>query len=109
MRCEHNQNTLQDVDIAEFLEARLDEEEEQLRRADTDPSASPLVLPMLAECAQKRAILDSWKLSAAAEGISDTADAQGEQAIARRSMLRILAAGYEMHPDFDPEWGASLD
>lgn len=98
------------MDITEFLEARIGEEEAQLRHADTDdPAGSPLIGPMLAECAQKRAILDYWKRAAAAEGISDTADAQGEQAIARRSMLRILAAGYENHPDFDPEWAASLD
>lgn len=97
------------MDIAEFLEARIDEEEEQLRHADQDPAASPLVAPMLAECAQKRTILDYWKESAVAEGISDAANAQSEQAIARRSMLRILAAGYETHPDFDPKWGAYLD
>lgn len=97
------------MDLAEFLEARIDEEEQRLRHAESDSSVSPLVAPMLAECAQKRAILDYWKRSAAAEGISDPADAQGEHAIARLSMLRILAAGYKTHPDFDPEWGASLD
>jgi hypothetical protein len=60
---------------------------------------------MLAECAQKRAILAEWK-RAAQEGITDIADAQGELAFARRSMLNILASGYAGHPDFDPAWGA---
>lgn len=61
---------------------------------------------MRAECAQKREILARWKR--AAEGVSDSPDAEGELAMARRAMLNILAAGYEDHPDFDPEWAATL-
>ena len=61
---------------------------------------------MRAECAQKREILARYKR--AASGTVDSADAQSELAMARRAMLNILAAGYEDHPDFDPEWAATL-
>ena len=59
---------------------------------------------MLAECAQKRAILDGWKRAAAEEGITRPAEARGNVAMARRSMLTILAAGYRSHPDFSRDW-----
>lgn len=90
------------MDIVTFLEARIAEEESNLLHAD--PSESQLLGPMLAECAQKRAILDDWKFAAAAEGIVDPADVQGPLAMARRSMLAILAAGYQSHPDYSSEW-----
>ncbi|MGO4121991.1 DUF6221 family protein [Arthrobacter sp. YAF16] len=91
----------------EFLEARIDEEEAELRHAPVpDHSASPpLAAPMRAECAQKREILARWKRASA--DLFDSTDAQGELAMARRAMLNILAAGYEDHPDFDPEWAAT--
>jgi hypothetical protein len=100
-------DTIRPVDIVDFLESRISEEEAELRHVSTDdPStSSTLASDMLAECAQKRAILAEWK-RAAQEGITDTADAQGELAFARRSMLNILASGYAGHPDFDPAWGA---
>jgi hypothetical protein len=60
---------------------------------------------MRAECAQKREILARWKRASA--DLFDSTDAQGELAMARRAMLNILAAGYEDHPDFDPEWAAT--
>ncbi len=59
---------------------------------------------MRAECAQKREILARWQRAVAAS--LDSAQARDELAMARRSMLNILAAGYEDHPDFDPEWAA---
>jgi Family of unknown function (DUF6221) len=90
------------VDIVVFLEARIAEEEASLVHAG--PSESRLVRSMLAECAQKRNILDDWKRAAANEGISCPADAQGNVAKVRRSMLMILAAGYRSHPDFSDEW-----
>ena len=96
------------MDIVEFLEARIDEEEAELRHANIteQPAAPPLAAPMRAECAQKREILARFKRAAA--GTVDRADAQGELAMARRAMLNILAAGYEDHPDFDREWAATL-
>jgi hypothetical protein len=96
------------VDIVEFLEARVSEDEAELRHASADdPStSSDLASGLLAECAQKRAIIADWK-RAVSEGPED--NPEGELAVARRSMLSILAAGYVNHPDFDPEWGAPLD
>lgn len=90
------------VDIVSFLKARISEEEANLLHAD--PSDSQLAGPMLAECAQKRAILDDWKCAAAAEGIEDPADARHPLTVARRSMLVILAAGYKNHPDYCGHW-----
>jgi hypothetical protein len=90
------------VDIVGFLEARIAEEEARLLYADR--SDSQLVGPLLAECAQKRAILNDWRGAAAAEGITDPADAQGPLAVARRAMLAIVAAGYKNHPDYSGAW-----
>jgi hypothetical protein len=96
------------VDIVEFLEARIREEEAQLRHAENnDPSCPPSLTALgLAGCRQVRVILASWQ-RAADEG-TETAGAQDSPAIARRSMLNILAANYASHPDFDPEWGAGF-
>jgi hypothetical protein len=94
------------MDIVEFLEARIDEEEAELRHVDFDApsSASSLASKLLAECAQKRAILANWKRTVPGRGISDTAVTQADLALAHRSMLGILAAGYRAHPDFNPDW-----
>lgn len=99
------------MDIVEFLEARIAEEEAPLRHAEVDATGtSPgLADSMLAECAEKRTVLARWKLAEKAESGSDTTDAQGELVMARRSMLNILAAGYADHPDFDPDWATALD
>lgn len=111
MRPARLHGTIRDVDIVEFLEARIDEEEAELRHVDIEELQAPASLgsKLLAECVQKRDILADWKRAAAAEGINDPADAQGTVAMARRSMLGILAAGYVGHPDFDPEWGTAVD
>lgn len=86
------------MDIVVFLEARVAEEEATLHYAE--PVGSPLVGSLREECAQKRAILEDWKCAAAAEGIADPGEAKSPFAVARRSMLRILAAGYKHHPDY---------
>lgn len=63
---------------------------------------------MLDECAQKRAIIASWKEAADAEGISDPGEAEGAVAVARRAMLAILAGSHREHPDYDPGWSPEL-
>jgi hypothetical protein len=92
----------------EFLEARISEDEAQLAWAQNNDQSFPpsSTAPRLAECRQKRAILADWKR--AADERTETAGAQDSPAIARRSMLNILAANYASHPDFDPEWGAGF-
>jgi hypothetical protein len=89
------------MNIVQFLEARIAEQE-----ADILGGGVPLSLTkaLLAECAEKRAILAAWKAAAEAEGITDPAQAEGTITVARRSMLNILAAGYKHHPDYREEW-----
>lgn len=82
------------MNIVVFLEARIAEEEARLLGARD--SGSRLAQSMVAECAQKRAILEEWKRYAA-DGAPDPL------AIARRSMLAVLAANYKNHPDYSPE------
>ena len=105
--------------IVEFLEARITEEEAAIRegtlaldpsevathRIDDKASLSEL---MMEECAQKRAIVASWKDAAHAEGIEDPAEAEGTVAIARRAVLTILAGAHRGHPDYDPGWSPDL-
>lgn len=91
------------VDIVVFLEARIAEEESSLEHTSLDDSPT-LTRHVLAESAQKRAILADWTRAAAAEGISNPADARGPLTQARRSMLLILAAAYRGHPDHSAAW-----
>ena len=105
------------TNLVEFLEARIGEQESAIRvgtfttgTAD-DPGRNDkasLGQLMLDECAQKRAIIASWKEAADAEGISDLSEAQGTIAIARRSMLTILAGSHREHPDYDRAWSPAL-
>jgi hypothetical protein len=103
--------------LVEFLEARIAEQESAIREGtfalgtgdvpgrDNKVSLGQL---MLEECAQKRAIIASWKEAAGAEGISDLSQAEGTIAIARRSMLTILAGSHQEHVDYDPAWSPAL-
>lgn len=105
------------MDIVEFLEARIAEQESAIREGsfvlglhevpDGDAETS-LGQRMLDECAQKRAIIASWKEAADAEGITEPGEAEGTVAIARRSMLTILAGSHREHPDYDPAWSPDL-
>ena len=108
-----------DMDIVEFLEARIAEQESAIREgsfvlgtSDGDGNGgednSSLGQRMREECAQKRAILASWKEAAEAEGINDPDEAKGTVAIARRAMLTILAGCHREHPDYDPGWSPDL-
>jgi hypothetical protein len=107
------------MNIVEFLEARIAEEEAAIRDGmfvvgtSNPPEAgrdgkSSLGERMQEECAQKRAIIASWKQAADDEGIEDPADAEGTVAISRRAMLTILAGSYREHPDYDPGWSPDL-
>lgn len=105
------------MNIVEFLEARIAEQEESIQCGNstpgqnlhtlaTDEMAVPLSLTeaLFVECAQKRAILADWKAAAAEEGITARTETAGTIAIAHRSMLNILAAGYKNHPDSQNLW-----
>jgi hypothetical protein len=111
------------MNIVKFLEARIAEREAGIQgrhsveghdfetAASDDMAASDgMAVPpsltdaLLAECAMKRRILADWKLAAEEDGISDPADAEEPVALARRSMLIVLAAGYKDHPDYDNDW-----
>ena len=107
------------MDIVEFLEARIAEQESALREGSFRPGGwfSPesenldeasLCALMLEECARKRAIIASWKEAADAEGISDPGEAEGTVAVARRAMLTILAGSHRDHPDYDAGWSPEL-
>ncbi|MDN4644475.1 DUF6221 family protein [Arthrobacter sp. PsM3] len=102
--------------LVEFLEARIGEQESAIRvgtfaSGTDDPGRNDkasLSQLMLDECAQKRAIIASWKEAADAEGITDLSEAEGTVAVARRSMLTILAGSHREHPDYDPAWSPDL-
>ncbi|MFM9429898.1 DUF6221 family protein [Arthrobacter sp. MP_2.3] len=107
------------MDIVEFLEARIAEQETALREGSFRPGGSvgpenenmdqsSLRALMLEECARKRAIIASWKEAADAEGISDPGEAEGTVAVARRAMLTILAGSHRDHPDYDAGWSPEL-
>lgn len=82
------------MELVEFLEARITERERAVLITSAPPS---LIKALLAECAQERQILAAWKQAAEAEGITDPEQALGTMAVACRSMLSILAAGYRDH------------
>ncbi|BCW68370.1 hypothetical protein NicSoilB4_31330 [Arthrobacter sp. NicSoilB4] len=107
------------MNIVEFLEARIAEEEAAIRDGmfvvgtsdlpvDGTDGKGSLGERMQEECAQKRAIIASWKEAAGDEGIEDPREAQGTVAIARRAMLTILAGSYREHPDYDDGWSPDL-
>lgn len=84
------------MNLVEFLEARISEQEEHLqgRGFTQEPSAEEasedIAIPatlneaLLSECAQKRGILAAWRVAAEAEGIIDPAEAEGTVTLARR-------------------------
>ncbi len=105
------------MNIVEFLEARIAEQEAGIQgrplvagpaaeAAAGDDMALPLSLTdaLLAECAMKRQIVADWKAAAEKDSITDPADAEEPVALARYSMLIVLAAAYKEHPDYNDEW-----
>lgn len=106
---------MNDMDIVQFLEDRTSEQEAALRAgaftfgsstnpADGSEDNATVQERMLEECAQQRALIASWKESAAAEGITDPDEATDTIAIARRTMLVLLAGAHRDHPDYNPDW-----
>jgi hypothetical protein len=108
------------MDIVKFLEARIAEQEAGIHKGTFTHSTGgacvhdgssneSLTDLMLQECAQARAVLTAWQEAADAEGITDTADAEGTVAVARRAMLHILAGGFKDHPDYQEHWQAPIE
>ena len=68
------------------------------------PQLYPSPARVLAECEAKRRMVDER------EGCANAKDDQGRPASmllkSHAGWLRILAAVYADHPDFDPEWRA---
>jgi hypothetical protein len=113
------------VNISEFLEARISEDEAAAREVETDfqfDPSSPLYSPLdvyspggydtapvisidstrvLAECAAKRAIIKEWEDPALLQDY----DREGAfYASAITHVLECLAAVYKDHPDYQKEW-----
>ena len=63
---------------------------------------------VLAECKAKRAIIRQWDDVTLDEGVRDEDDTINEihsgLVMALRDVLKVLAAVYSDHPDYDPEW-----
>ena len=53
---------------------------------------------------KREIIAEWWSVAAAAEDATHICEADGPSAVALRSVLKILAAGYEAHPDYRKEW-----
>jgi Family of unknown function (DUF6221) len=110
------------MDLAEFLTARLDDEERNARHAaalwaDTHFTIAPgsLVITefhrthdparVLREVEAKRKILTQWQKSAADPRdirLINVEELKGNLSL--MWALRLLAAVYEDHPDYDPAW-----
>jgi len=82
------------MNITEFLQARISEDEAEARQHDGaeyyTEGAWPdgLAARFLAECAAKRELIETWH------------DEHGGG-----SVLKPLAAVYSDHPDYQQEWG----
>jgi hypothetical protein len=85
------------MNITEFLEARIAEDEARARYPYLASSPDPLFSParILAECAAKRAIVGWWT-----EGVIGYVRVNGELT----NPLLPLAAVYANHPDYRQEW-----
>lgn len=87
--------------LLDFLEARVGESNQHVLNESAPPS---LATALLKEQAQEREILAAWKEAAKAEGIIKPEHAEGPMSVACRSMLKILAASYKTHPDYQTDW-----
>jgi len=123
------------MEIAEFLLARIAEDEEQVRRGAqgietssygwhtvdcgvdlghwaTERCTCRYVDRVLAECEAKRRIVQlkaDWRYQGVAVvdvGIP-RAEIEGRQDM-RNEVLRLLALPYAAHPDYDPKWATQL-
>ena len=93
------------MNIVEFLEARIDEDEEQASsgwerlgdsRWERDNYGRTLLTPsaVLAECKAKRVIIEAFD-----------PEAPDLDPYVGRDVIAILAAIYADHPDYQEEWG----
>lgn len=112
------------MSIAEFLLARIAEDEEQANRSKADEAMNPnLRLPaswihgvaarVLAECEAKRRIVELHSVASTYQGGTYCAECQSEELEgpwSRRDdlypcpTLEALASVYADHPDYRDEW-----
>jgi hypothetical protein len=86
------------VDLIEFLQARLDEDEAAIREDAGLGLAYGWPARLLAEVEAKRAILAHWTSDA------QFPDFHGGYEEAMNDAALALAQPYADHPDFDPAW-----
>lgn len=84
------------MNITEFLEARIVEDEEQIREWDRSSPFSTERL--LAECSAKRAVIEC------AADYSPELEHGDNGQWAFEVTLRALAAVYKDHPDYNTDW-----
>jgi hypothetical protein len=89
----------QTLTLADFLLARIAEDEEFALRYPPTAAARPRAL---AECEAKRRIVEPW-----AYGGQEDNWRYGVHAEAHEYVLRSLALPYVSHPDYRPEWAPS--
>jgi hypothetical protein len=96
------------MNIAEFLEARIEEDERRagsgwsslgVERWATDNYGRNALTPsaVLAECAAKRAVMD-------AQRTQEDDDDPSAWIVASNVLLKSLATVYKDHPDYQQEW-----
>lgn len=100
------------VTIVEFLQARIDEDEERAgsgwsslgnTRWERDNYGRSMLTPaaVLAECAAKRAIIDSCRVDH-----EDSLTRNDDTVELATVVLYALAAVYSDHPDYQESWNA---
>lgn len=95
--------------IDEFLLARIAEDEAYWGNPAmlpfTGPGTSRLALKVQAECAAKRVIVElATKQLVEVEGYAIDGGMDLDPPHVSDDILRVLAAVYAEHPDFDPAW-----
>ena len=85
------------MDIIEFLNARLDEDEQVVRTEE--PSVHDQTAGMSSRPDQRTREL--WKIDAKRKILSEYS-ATGEEGVGR--VVAVLAAEYADHPDYQKEW-----
>ena len=109
------------MDLAEFLLARIDEDEatadglhdrgrldvrEGCDQYSYDPRCCDCGVParVLAECAAKRAIVEEYRASAGPSYEDADVDYDAGRESGLEAAVRLLASPYAAHPDYRPEW-----
>jgi hypothetical protein len=106
------------MDLAEFLLARIAEDEAAATRASwflVDYNA-PMnqqfgdrfnPARVLAECAAKRRIVEQFTMIKLLDEWHDVGPAEGAW-IRMQTVLQLMAAPYADHPDYRPEWAPTV-